>query len=75
MSGSHTPDCCPFCGLVTQVPHETQQTCIAALHAEIGRVRDMLARLKPTGVPGPDPPAAGDHPEPLRLGPNKPTLL
>jgi hypothetical protein len=42
---------CPFCGLATDVNHETQEGCIAALHAEIGRMRDILASLRPTGVP------------------------
>jgi hypothetical protein len=32
------------------VPHETQEGCIAALHDEIGRMRGILATLKPTGV-------------------------
>jgi hypothetical protein len=32
------------------VPHETQAGCIAALHSEIGRVRDILAALKPAGA-------------------------
>jgi hypothetical protein len=39
------------------VPHETQAGCIAALHSEIGRMRDLLATLKPAGAPlgeGPD---------------------
>jgi hypothetical protein len=43
---------CPFCGVATKVPHETQEGCIAALHEEIGRMRGILAHLKPTGVPG-----------------------
>jgi hypothetical protein len=33
------------------VPHETQAVCIAALHEEIGRMREILANLRPTGVP------------------------
>jgi hypothetical protein len=32
------------------VPHETQASCIAALHSEIGRVRGILATLKPAGT-------------------------
>lgn len=39
---NRSPDACPFCGLVTDVPHETQQGCIDALHAEIARVRELL---------------------------------
>ena len=42
---------CPFCGVATDVPHETQEGCIAALHVEIGRVRGILATLTPTGGP------------------------
>ena len=41
---------CPFCGVATPVPHETQASCIAALHSEIGRVRGILATLKPAGT-------------------------
>jgi len=41
---------CPFCGVATPVPHETQAGCIAALHSEIGRVRGILATLKPAGA-------------------------
>jgi len=50
---------CPFCGVATQSPHESQERCIAALHAEIGRMRDILATLKPTG--GPAIPSEADH--------------
>lgn len=42
---------CPFCGLATDVPHESQEGCIAALQQEIGRVRGILSTLKPAGVP------------------------
>ena len=41
---------CPFCGVIADVPHETQEGCIAALHTEIGRMRGLLANLKPAGV-------------------------
>ena len=44
---------CPFCGVATPVPHETQQACISALHTEILRMRGILATLRPTGVSGP----------------------
>ena len=54
---------CPFCGVIADVPHETQEGCIAALHTEIGRMRGILANLRPTGVrpldePADQPPAA-----------------
>lgn len=38
---------CPFCGVVTDVPHETQEGCIEALHAEIARMRTILGHLRP----------------------------
>jgi hypothetical protein len=39
---------CPFCGVVTDVPHETQQGCIDALRAEIDRTREVLESVKQT---------------------------
>lgn len=42
---------CPFCGLSSDVSHESQEGCIAALNAEISRMRDILKRLKPAGLP------------------------
>ncbi len=36
---------CPFCGVGTDLPHETQAACIAALHAEIARMRQVVDRL------------------------------
>ena len=36
---------CPFCSAGTDLPHETQEACIAALHAEISRVRQVVERL------------------------------
>ena len=33
---------CPFCGIVSESPHETQQACIQALHSEIERTRRIL---------------------------------
>ena len=41
---------CPFCGVPSEVPHETQEGRIAALQAEIGRVRGILSTLKPADV-------------------------
>jgi hypothetical protein len=37
------------------VNHETQEGCIAALHEEIARMRNILANARPTGTPHPDP--------------------
>jgi len=48
---------CPFCGVATTVPHETQQRCIAALQSEIARVKEMVIRVKEShleNVAGPE---------------------
>jgi hypothetical protein len=37
---------CPFCGLPSALPHETQAICVEALHREINRVRDILNHVK-----------------------------
>lgn len=34
---------CPFCGMATEVRHETQEACIQALQAEIDRTKRVLA--------------------------------
>ena len=36
---------CPFCGMATDLPHESQESCIAALHAEILRTRKILQNI------------------------------
>ena len=55
---------CPFCGVATEVAHETQEGCIAALHGEIGRMRGILSTLRPAGaVPAPD----VDHQPPAKV--------
>lgn len=36
---------CPFCGTGTDLPHEKQEACIAALHSEISRMRRVVERL------------------------------
>lgn len=41
---------CPFCGVMTDVPHETQEGCIEALQAEIARMRALLSYVKVTGA-------------------------
>jgi len=53
---------CPFCGVVTEIPHESQQGCLDALEAEIARLRTVLEHSEPVTVPAPptdddDPPA------------------
>ena len=44
---------CPFCGVVTDIPHETQEGCIHALQAEIARMRALLDRVHSTEVTSP----------------------
>ena len=56
-----TVGACPFCGVATPVPHETQAGCIAALHSEIRRMRGILATLKPAGTE----PRPEDVPDPV----------
>jgi hypothetical protein len=42
---------CPFCGVVSDVPHETQQGCIDALQSEIAHTRRVLERTQPLASP------------------------
>ena len=44
---------CPFCGMMTEVPHDTQEACIHALQEEVARVRGILDSSQ---RPGDDPP-------------------
>jgi hypothetical protein len=57
---------CPFCGVATDIPHETQEGCIQALHAEIARMRAVLDRVQSAKVPVPteddEPPDRGQTP-------------
>ena len=46
---------CPFCGVTTIVPHETQQGCIDALQVEITRMRGILNHLRPLSALTPNP--------------------
>jgi hypothetical protein len=41
---------CPFCGVATDLPHETQEGCIEALHTEIARMRGILQHVKGPGL-------------------------
>jgi hypothetical protein len=43
---------CPFCGVSSDVAHETQEACIEALNAEIKRVREILNHVRSAAVPG-----------------------
>jgi hypothetical protein len=53
---------CPFCGASTDLPHESQEACIAALHEEIARTRELVSRVKPHADtdPGDDRPTGRD---------------
>lgn len=53
---------CPFCGVVSDVPHETQERCIAALQAEIARTRHVLESVT---EPLPAPKAAIEEDAPV----------
>ncbi len=46
---------CPFCGLIAEAPHETQEGCIEALNAEIAKMRAVLQQVRSAAVPGPLP--------------------
>lgn len=54
-SGRETMSVCPFCGLATGSPHETQAACIEALHAEISRVREIVEKRKEPEEPSAHP--------------------
>jgi hypothetical protein len=56
---------CPFCGIVTEAPHETQTGCIQALNAEIARMRAVLDHVRSTAVPKPSDPEEEDDQEPV----------
>lgn len=51
---------CPFCGVASDVPHETQEGCIEALHDEIARMRRILVQATP---PQPPPQLEADQPK------------
>jgi hypothetical protein len=36
---------CPFCGVASETPHDSQEACIQALRAEIARAQALLTRL------------------------------
>ena len=43
---------CPFCDVVSDVPHHTQQGCIDALQKEIARIRQVLERRRDAPIVG-----------------------
>ena len=60
---------CPFCGVITETPHETQAGCIEALHAEIARIRGVLDQVRSAAVPQPYPIEDEENDEDRRVGP------
>jgi hypothetical protein len=66
-----TETACRFCGVSAHLPHETDEACIAALHEELTRLREILHGMKlalADPVSGPDPsgaePVSGNDPNP-----------
>jgi hypothetical protein len=55
---------CPFCGIVTETPHETQKGC---LNAEIARMRAVLDQVRSTAAPGATEPEEEDDQEPVQI--------
>jgi hypothetical protein len=53
---------CPFCGVVTEIPHESQEGCVAALTAEIARLRSVLEHSQSAAVPAPLEPPEDEDP-------------
>jgi hypothetical protein len=54
---------CPFCGANADLPHESQEACIAALQEEIARTREIVERVRPHADAAPaDDQAAGPNP-------------
>ena len=42
---------CPFCGVVGESPHDSQEACIRALQGEIQRTRQILTQVSKPGGP------------------------
>jgi hypothetical protein len=40
-----TPVICPFCGMASDIAHDTQAACIEALRAEVARTRQILEHV------------------------------
>ena len=44
---------CPFCGVVSESAHDSQEACIRALQSEIERTRQILTQVAEAGtIPG-----------------------
>ena len=55
---------CPFCGVATETPHESQKGCLTALAAEITRMRSVLDHVQSAKVPTPAPQEDDDPEDP-----------
>jgi len=56
---------CPFCGVSTDLPHDSEEACITALQEEIARTREIVERVRPIGHPvSGDDQNAGEDTEP-----------
>ena len=54
---------CPFCGVGTDVAHESQEGCIEALNAEISRMRELLDHVRSVDLRPPLAPDEADNPD------------
>jgi hypothetical protein len=43
---------CPYCGVSSDIAHETQEACIEALRAEIRHIREVLNHVRAGAYPG-----------------------
>ena len=41
---------CPFCGVVSESAHDSQEACIRALQSEIERTRQVLTQVAEAGT-------------------------
>ena len=59
---------CPFCGVVSESAHDSQEACIRALQSEIERTRRVLIQVTehrlPSGSPDTRPRDSKDDPQP-----------
>ena len=62
---------CPYCGVSTDVAHESQEGCIKALNAEVARMREVLNHVRSVKVPGPLNVEREEEPDPTVRDPTK----
>ena len=51
---------CPFCGIASEVAHDSQAACIEALHQEIEKARELLAATDSPHSHNPEPAPDGE---------------